>query len=921
MRPLKLKMSAFGPYAGVTEIDFEALGTNGLYLITGDTGAGKTTIFDAISFALYGTASGSLRDSSMLRSKYADLETPTQVELTFLYDGRKYIVKRNPEYKRKAKKGNGTTDQKANAELIYPDGRVISKITDVNSAITEIMGVDRNQFSQIAMIAQGDFRKLLVANTEDRQEIFRKIFKTDSYRVLQERIKHEYSLVKNEHETAEKSVKQYISGILCDEDNALYPDTQKAIRGEMTIEDIIELINSLLENDREADTKVLADTAANEKALEEITGALAKAQDHIKAKSELEKATVIYSRKTESFEEVTKTLETEKSRKPEQESIAKQLAVMDADLPRYDEYDQLVCKVESLDKSIKSNESDLKQQTETAEKLSGIIRSIKAEQKTLEGAGAQKEKLLREKERLEAHKKELTALVASLQTLDRMYLQYEKEQQNYIIAVQKASDAQTDYAVKYKTFLDEQAGILAQELTEGTPCPVCGSTVHPKTAVKSANAPTEAQVNEAKAKADTAQKTAADSSSIAGATKGKIDLQEEAVYVQIEKLLCETEIVGAAKKATDIIAETEKELSSIEKAIANEEANAKRKAVLDEQLPVREEQLKKNEAAIAALKEKSASDITAKAETEKQCKALAASLKYADKKEAVKAADTLRKKLTAMQSALEKAESLFRESEKQITELDGKIKQLKKQIPDYKETDTEAAQEKRNILLRQKAQLAEKHESICIRTDANARALTNINRKSAELIAIEKRRISLNALNNTANGNISGKEKISLETYIQMTYFDRVLARANTRFMKMSGGQFELKRSETAENHQSKSGLELSVKDHYNGSVRSVKSLSGGESFKASLSLALGLADEIQSSAGGIKLDTMFVDEGFGSLDSESLTQAFNALAELSDGNRLVSIISHVAELKEKIDKQIIITKDKTGGSSIKISV
>ncbi len=921
MRPLKLKMSAFGPYAGVTEVDFETLGTNGLYLITGDTGAGKTTIFDAICFALYGTASGSLRETSMLRSKYADPETPTEVELTFLYEGKKYTLKRNPEYKRKAKKGDGTTDQKADATLIYPDGRVVSKIKDVTAAVTEIMGVDRNQFSQIAMIAQGDFRKLLVANTEERQDIFRKIFKTNIYRVIQERIKQEYSLVKNEYEAAEKSVKQYISGILCDEDNVLYPDTQKAVKGEMIIEDVVELINALLEADKKADAKILADTAETEKMLEEITGVLAKANEHAKAKTELEKSTVIYRQKTENFKEVAKTLEAEKTKKPEQETIAKQLAVMDSELPRYDEYDLLLRKVNSLDKSIEDNNSSLTKQTETAEKLTGVIKAIKAEQKALEGAGAQKEKLLREKERLEAQKKELLALAASLMTLEKMYAQYEKEQKNYIATAQKASEAQTAYAVKYKAFLDEQAGILAQELTEGVPCPVCGSTVHPKTAVKSANAPTEAQVNEAKAKADIAQKAAADSSSVAGATKGKIEVQEEAVYTQLEKLLYESEIEGAADKTKNIISETENELVSLEKAIANEESNAKRKAMLDEQLPVREEQLKKYEAAIAALKEKSASDITAKTETEKQCKSLASSLKYASKAEAVKAADLLRTKLTAMHSALEKAENLFRECEKEITELDGKIKQLKAQISDYKETDTEAAQEKRNTLLLHKAQLAEKHESIRIRTDTNSRALANINTKSAELIAIGNRRTSLNALNNTANGNISGKERIALETYIQMTYFDRVLARANTRFMKMSGGQYELKRTETADNHRSQSGLELSVKDHYNGSLRSVKSLSGGESFKASLSLALGLADEIQYNAGGIKLDTMFVDEGFGSLDSESLSQAFSALAELSDGNRLVGIISHVAELKEKIDKQIIITKDKAGGSKVRISV
>lgn len=250
MRPIKLVMSAFGPYAGRTEVDFEKLGTNGLYLITGDTGAGKTTIFDAIAYALYGEASGDLRDSSMLRSKYAELETPTEVELVFVYDGKEYTVKRNPEYERKAKKGDGVTVQKAEAELHYPDGRVVTKIKDVNTAIVDIMGVDRNQFSQIAMIAQGDFRKLLVADTKERQEIFRKIFKTDYYRILQDKIRSEYSAVKNEYEVAQNSVKQYISGIQCDENDVLNIEATKARNGEMIVEDVVELISKILENDK-----------------------------------------------------------------------------------------------------------------------------------------------------------------------------------------------------------------------------------------------------------------------------------------------------------------------------------------------------------------------------------------------------------------------------------------------------------------------------------------------------------------------------------------------------------------------------------------------------------------------------------------------------------------------------------------------
>ena len=333
MRPIKLVMSAFGPYAGRTEVDFEKLGTNGLYLITGDTGAGKTTIFDAIAYALYGEASGDLRDSSMLRSKYAELDTPTEVELTFAYDGKVYTVKRNPEYERKAKKGDGVTVQKAEAELHYPDGRVVTKIRDVNTAIVDIMGVDRNQFSQIAMIAQGDFRKLLVADTKERQEIFRKIFKTDYYRILQDKIKSEYSAVKNEYEVAQNSVKQYISGIQCDENDVLNIEATKARNGEMIVEDVVDLITKILENDKKSESVTAEKISVIEKSLEEVTAVLAKAEEYSKAQSELEKSEKTYAELTVSFEEIKKTLESEKTKKPEQEKLSKQITVIEAEIP------------------------------------------------------------------------------------------------------------------------------------------------------------------------------------------------------------------------------------------------------------------------------------------------------------------------------------------------------------------------------------------------------------------------------------------------------------------------------------------------------------------------------------------------------------------------------------------------------------
>lgn len=921
MRPIKLVMSAFGPYAGRTEVDFEKLGTNGLYLITGDTGAGKTTIFDAIAFALYGEASGDMRDSSMLRSKYADLDTPTEVKLVFAYDGKEYTVKRNPEYERKAKKGDGVTLQKAEAELTYPDGRVVTKIKDVNAAIVDIMGVDRNQFSQIAMIAQGEFRKLLVADTKERQEIFRKIFKTDFYRVLQEKLRSEYSAVKNEYEAAQSSVKQYISGIQCDENDVLSIEAAKARNGEMTVEDVVELIGKILENDKKSESAIAGKLSAIEKSIEEVTGVLAKAEEFSKTETELEKSEKTYELMTASFEEIKKTLEAEKSKKPELERILKEISVIDVEIPKYDEFESKKSEALSLSKRLDEANGNLAKYLESEKKISEDIAKMKEEQKALSDAGAQKEKLLREKEQAESRKAALENIIKATDSLEFITEKYSQAKKAYCDAADKAESAKSVYEMNNRDFLNEQAGILAEDLAEGTPCPVCGATNHPKLAVKSATAPTEADVNESKKAAENAQKSAEELSRKAGEIKGQVDTQTDAVKKLIAEHLGECAVNDAAEKSKEIIGEITANLKEINNKITIEEKNVKRKSELDELIPKTEERIRKAEEVIANCKQKISADTASLTEIEKQCKSLSENLKYESKTAAMSKKTALENMLKAMQIALENAEKKFAEAEKGITELEGRIKQLKEQLSNSEEIDIDAASEKKSVLIEEKNILTAEQRKIGIRIDANTKCLDNINKKSDEISQIEKRKISLNALNNTANGNITGKEKVMLETYIQMTYFDRIIARANTRFMKMSGGQYELKRSESADNNRSQSGLDLSVIDHYNGSERSVKSLSGGESFKASLSLALGLSDEIQSSAGGIKLDTMFVDEGFGSLDPESLSQAFRALANLSDGNRLVGIISHVADLKEKIDKQVVITKEKAGGSKIEICV
>ena len=287
MRPLKLTISGFGPYAGTEVLDFTKLGTAGLYLITGDTGAGKTTIFDAITFALFGEASGSNRSAGMLRSKYAAPDAPTEVDLLFEYDGKEYAIKRQPEYERPKTRGTGTIKKGPVATLTYPDGHTVDKVSDVNKAISEIIGLTREQFSQVSMISQGDFRKLLQADTKERQSIFRAIFKTAPYVTLQNRLKEEANTLFRQLESATLSRQQYISGIACSEGSLLFLDVKKAKEGNLLTDDVKELLDKLLTEDQLTQDLLNQKQTEIDKQLEEIQSRLTKAENYEKAKAAL----------------------------------------------------------------------------------------------------------------------------------------------------------------------------------------------------------------------------------------------------------------------------------------------------------------------------------------------------------------------------------------------------------------------------------------------------------------------------------------------------------------------------------------------------------------------------------------------------------------------------------------------------------
>ena len=919
MRPITLTMSAFGPYAAKTVIELDKLGTNGLYLITGDTGAGKTTIFDAITYALYGEASGNTRDVNMFRSKYAEPSTPTEVELTFEYAQKIYTVKRNPEYDRPKARGDGYTTEKANAELHYPDGRVVTKLKEVNKAIVDIMGIDRSQFTQIAMIAQGDFLKLLLASTEDRKKIFQKIFRTQCYYQLQERLKTETSKLAVEYNQTGSSIHQYIDGIACHPDDVLMLEVDKAKKGELKNTEAVQLVEKLIEQDDAALQKVLGQIGKLDKQKEAIAAQLAVAEKRKTTEDEQEKAKEKLALETQRL----KRLETEKNkaaaRQPEVQKAVEAIAKLEAQLPEYAEMQKKQTERTGLQKDLKESAQKIKTESETEKKLARNIAEFKAEQASLQNAGAAQAAQKAEKDRLAEQQKELNELKKEYAAYQKLEAQLKKAQADYAQKSEDSGKKRAEYEHKNKLYLDAQAGILAETLTEGVPCPVCGALEHPHPAQKPENAPTKQELENCKAKAEEAEAATQEASSKASTCIGQVDTSRETLQAhgqkwlgtdaveEMERLCCEKQQQTAAA-----LQKAEQQLKEIEKQLG-------RKAALDQLIPQKEDELDQCKNRRGSYETQQAGDGAKLQAAKKRLKELAEKLSYPSEAEANQALQQLREQKEAWEKAIQETQKAYDECEKNLAALKGTLNGYQKTLQGMEKVDVQAVLAAQTKADQQKAAWQAQKNEISDRLAVNGPILKNLQPQISKMEETEKRLQCVQALSDTANGRLSGKEKIMLETYIQMTFFDRIIRRANVRLMVMSGGQYELKRRVNAENNRSQAGLELDVIDHYNGSERSVKTLSGGESFKASLALALGLSDEIQSSAGGIRLDTMFVDEGFGSLDEESLEQAVNALVGLTQGNRLVGIISHVIELKNRIDKQIVVTKEKSGGSKAEI--
>ena len=934
MRPLRLTLSAFGPYAAETTLDLEKLGKGGLYLITGDTGAGKTTIFDAITYALYDHSSSGIREGSMLRCKYADDKTPTFVELEFEVHGVRYTVRRNPEYQRPKARGEGMTTEKADATLTYPDDRPpVTKAKDVTAAVQEIIGLDYNQFSQIVLIAQGQFTKLLNASTEERSRIFRKLFRTQRYAQLQERLQAEASALNQQRTAQNAKLDSLLGGLQFSPED---PDAEalRALCAQTVPETALALLDALTARQaaalEEAGTALQA-TEAQLDTVQQQLGAAAQAQ---RLAQQLAARQAELAAAKPALDAARAEADRHAGDAVQLDALTAQVTQAQSALAAYDALDTL-CRqqTEARDAARLAAAQAHKRRTQL-DSLNAALAAAETELAALADADTRLLALQNRSAQLTQRGEALAKLEQRLADCQRQAKAAHKAQENYRAAAAAQDEARARRDALERAFLDAQAGLLAESLTEGAPCPVCGSTHHPARALLPHTAPTQAQVEAARQTAAEADRqaqnaSAAAQSALAAANEAKTSLRRDAETLLPERFTTpEGTVPLTFALMTNVLAEENAALQTAQtdcKAQCRQtDADCRRKAQLeaDRQAKTRQRPALEQSAAEA---DRSAAAQNASADAlEGQIAERRAALPYPRRADAQAALDKLEADRRTLRTGMDTAQRKLKQAEQAVAAAEAAVEALTaQQTAAQKELPARSAEE----LTAQQTALTAARESLRSREkQLSAQLLPNRKTAAQYRAAAEARQVLesrwqwVSALAATAGGTLTSKQKIRLEAYIQMNYLDRILRYANTRLMQMTAGQYELERI-GAENQRSQSGLDLGVIDHYNGTRRSVKTLSGGESFKASLALALGLSDEVQSSAGGIRLDTLFLDEGFGSLDEESLELAIRVLSGLTEGDRLVGIISHVGALKDRIDRQVVVHKARTGGSTVELRV
>lgn len=915
MRPEKLTMCAFGPYAGCVTVPFSEFGDHGLYLITGDTGAGKTTIFDGIVFALYGEASGDVRKAEMLRSDFAAPTEKTYVELTFWCGGNLYTVMRNPAYMRPKARGEGMTNEAAGATLIYPDGRVVSGSKPTTKAVEELLGLDRNQFVQIAMIAQGDFLKLLLAGTEERGKIFRKIFNTGLYVNFQKELKQRLLETKKAYEEEKRSVSQYAKGILYppEEEDVYAAGRLKALTGENTsyhIQDFLDALDELIGIESKLEAEDDKCRRRLEEELSQVQAKLGRQQIIDRTKEEVRQKEARIQSLTQAGIEWQLRYDEAAGRQPEAEQAGGQLVILEAQMKQYEKIDVLGQNIRKLEQMFQEIERDLQQTVGRSERLKLQIEEGKKRQNEIGQPEHDLRLLAASQETLQKKKEELKRSENLYRELKQQEKALRQEEARYLELQRHSVELGRAYMDMETLFLDSQAGVLAQRLKTGMPCPVCGSKEHPMPAHSSSDSPSEEELRRVEQQKEAAHAQASEAAQRTAKRRGQYEQNKKYFETWFGQEQIPEGIEDYFVKCRNVLTQEEGKIAERQRLLTQ---LLREKTEWEKRLPAMEEERTVLADKKAALEQRRAAGLAQKEAFANERNGLLEELPFADRMQAFRQMEKLRAVRQEIETAIRKSgEQLEKTKTEKISEQKA-LEALQKQLEQTEHFDMEALTEDSERLRRRKETLELRRKERYVRLETNRNIQRSLQRGSERLMQSEKAYELLEALSDTANGELKGKQKLAFEQYIQTVFFGRIIREANKRFSVMTDGRYLLQRREDAGNLRSQTGLELNVFDYYTGRQRSVQSLSGGESFKASLSLALGLADVVQQHAGGIALDAVFIDEGFGSLDRESLNQAIQILNELAGSSRLAGIISHVEELKERIDRKIVVKKEMTG--------
>ena len=927
MKPLKLTMSAFGSYAGKNVIDFTGQ-QQGIFLITGDTGAGKTTIFDAITYALYNQTSGGERNGNMMRSQYAQPETETYVELEFLYRGQTYRVRRNPDYKiTKTLKNGKIREQKVphSVELTMPDGTVFPEKKNATDAkIIEILGLTADQFSQIVMIAQGDFLKLLYTKSDERKMIFSKLFRTDIYWKIQENLRRKSMEMDERIQENDRAFEQEKSRIIP------LPESE-----ELPLDELVERLRERLKD-------ALKEQNLRRANVEELNKKITKYEEINKLFVSLEKirqtGKELETRQAESKErrqQIENARKADKVLVAEQQNLRQQQEV-EQSAQAIAKMTETLANDQEMFESLKTQlqESEAKQKREAADiqkKMLALEQSFPSYE-ALQNARSEEQQAKKVWEDLgktseeSFHKKE--AGIAALKEQQKRQEQVvEQTKKNWEQTSLSASESAKHYEHMYEAFLKEQAGILAENLSAGCPCPVCGSTVHPDPAKLSDHAVTELEVEQAKKTRAAAEEKR--DMAYAAFEAEKTEKQKLAQAVEKEEadfVLAQTIAKQQRKEAEQNYVSLQKIAEQIrEKLVYPSLAEAKKQyAAMQKALEAAEQEIERKRQKVSELAEAMNTlkgQKLAEEENQKTAKKLAAKTEkeYAKllEKSGFVSEETYHLAILPERSR-SKLEREEKEYESQCLRQQSEQKLLEKQVSGKTYTDTTELNERLKVEKQALKEAEKTYMELHTAYENDRSVLQNCAVYLEKGKKLESEDQVIKSLSKTANGRLSGSAKIDFETYIQRQYFKQIIHEANKRLLTMSNHQFILKLKEEANTgRKTNEGLDLSVYSLVTDSERDVKTLSGGESFLAALAMALGLSDIVERSAGAIHPDMMFIDEGFGSLDAQSRQQAIEVLGELAGDSRMVGIISHVTELKEQIDRKLVVSRTDKGSRAV----